>query len=114
MNFIQDSFKSTIHWLLQVYCITQKMYISEYVSKAFLEELTFLCREIIAACNVSKNAALPQVYFCHTLRTISKEFDHFQRPFLPVHFTKLLRIIQIHTCFISHMEDVDFWPNNSW
>ena len=84
------------------------MHISEYVRKAFLEELTFLCREIIAACNVSKNAALPQVYFCHTLGTVSKEFDPFQRPFLPVHFTRSLRIIQIHTCFISHMKDVDF------
>ena len=84
------------------------MHISEYVRKAFLEELTFLCREIIAACNVSKNAALPQVYFCHTLRIVSKEFDPFQRPFLPVHFFKSLRIIQIHTCLISHMKDVDF------
>ena len=53
MNFIQDSFeifpqhfKCTFHWLLQVYSITQKMYIFEYAWNFFLEVLTFLkCRE---------------------------------------------------------------------
>ena len=34
----------TFHWLLQVHCIAQKMHISEYICKNFLEELTFLCR----------------------------------------------------------------------
>ena len=50
------------------------MDISECVCKTFFEELTFFCRETVAVCNVSKNAAPPQIFFCHTLRTVAKEF----------------------------------------
>ena len=65
---MQDSFerisqhsKSAHNYLLKVYCITQKMHLSEYVYKVFIVELAFLkCRKnfikrfnfIISACNV--------------------------------------------------------------
>ena len=58
-----DSFKCTA---------SQKMHISEYVYKTFLEELTFLCREIIAACDISKTVTLPQVFFFHFFEKNSK------------------------------------------
>ena len=72
------------------------MHISEYVCKTFLEELTFLCREIIAACNVSKNTAFPQAFFCHILKEFPNNSDPLQRHFLPFHFNKSLCIIPIH------------------
>ena len=78
INFIQGSFRSTFYWLLQIYFITQKLHISEYVFKNFLEELT-LCREIIAVCNISKNSALPQIFLCHTFRTVPKELRYFSK-----------------------------------
>ena len=65
-----DSFKCTA---------SQKMHISEYVYKTFLEELTFLCREIIAACDISKTVTLPQVFFFHFLRKIRNEFRCFSK-----------------------------------
>ena len=53
MNFIDNScqrfsllFKSTFHWLLQVYCITQKMHISQL---AFLW-VTFQCHDTYFSC----------------------------------------------------------------
>ena len=61
------------------HCIKQKMHISEYVCKTFLEKITFLRKEIIAVCNVSKNAALPQVFFCHTLGTVPQDFRSFSK-----------------------------------
>ena len=90
INFIQDSFqrffqhcKSTSHWLLlEVYILYHiKMHISEYVCKTFLKELAFFlkCRVIlwnnIAACNVSKIAAIQQLFFYHFLRTVPKKFQ---------------------------------------
>ena len=48
---------------------TQKMYISEYACRTCLKELGILlkCRKVfekfLAACNSSKNAGLPQVFF---------------------------------------------------
>ena len=46
-------------------------------AKLTFKELTFLYWEIIAACNVSQNAAFPQVFFCHTLRTAPKKISSF-------------------------------------
>ena len=69
----------TFHWLLQVYCIAQKMHISEYVCKNFLEELAFLCRETF-------EKLLQTVTFLHIL------LFHFQILFkvITVHFNKSL------------------------
>ena len=61
------------------HCIKQKMHIPEYVCRTFLEKITFLRREIIAVYNVSKNAALPQVFFCHTLGTVPQYFRSFSK-----------------------------------
>ena len=46
-------------------------------AKLTFKELTFLHWEIIAACNVSQNAAFPQVFFCHTLRTALRRISSF-------------------------------------
>ena len=100
MNFIQDSlqrfsqhFKSTFHWLTQVYCITQKIHISGYVCKTFLEELAFLkCRETFGKflqLVAFLNAALPQVFFCHILTTVPKDFRSLPKFFISTsHFNK--------------------------
>ena len=96
INFIQDSFqkifqhcKSTSHWLLLEFYILYhiKMHISEYVCKTFLEELAFsqnagiMLWNIIAACSVSKIAAIQQVFFYHFLRTVPKNFQSLSKFF---------------------------------
>ena len=61
-------FKRTFHWLLQVYCITQKntyFWICQQNSSwkiSFLKMKEILWN-IIAACNVFKLAAFPHVFF---------------------------------------------------
>ena len=51
----------------------------------FLEKLAFLCREnlwkVIGGCHISKNSALPQVFFCHILRKAAKDFQSFSKYF---------------------------------
>ena len=87
MNFIQDScqrfslhFKSTFHWLLQVYCITQKIYICQElqsshqkcsIKKGFLRNFTKFTGKHLPqnlffnkACNFIKKGTLAQVFSC--------------------------------------------------
>ena len=58
--------------------------------------------KIVAACNVSKNSALPQVFFCYILKTAPKNFWFFSKFFQSIstrHCT-----VQIHACFYTPNE----------
>ena len=110
-SFIRDTFqrcfqhfKSTSHWLLLKVFQLNHFWMSV---KLTLEELAILLkmqgnlRKIIAACNVSKNAASLQVLFCHILRTVSKDFRSFSKFFQSISRTKkkkvtVFRVILIH------------------
>ena len=52
------------------------MLISEHVFKTYLKELAIFLKgretfkKVIEVCNVSKNTAFPQVFFCYILGTI--------------------------------------------
>ena len=82
-------FKSTSHLLLlKVYQLNHIKNVYFWMSaKLTLKELAILLkmqgnlRKIIAACNVSKNAASLEVLFCHILRTIPKDFRSFSKFF---------------------------------
>ena len=69
--------------------------------------------KIIAVCNVSKIAALPQVFFCHTLRTAPKNFQSFSTFFQSIS-TNLSVPFKCMYAFIYQMKDTDFWSNSSW
>ena len=91
INFIQWNFqrfsldfKSTFHWLLQFYCITRKLHISEYVSEHFLEKLAFLCWETL-------KILLFHRYFSAIFRYFSKFFQSIS--------TSHFGTIQIHVWF---------------
>ena len=60
-------------------CIIKNVY-SEYVCVTFLQKLGKLWK-IIEAFNVSKNVAIPQVFFIHILRTVPKNFWSFSKFF---------------------------------
>ena len=57
-------------------------------------------RKVIAACNVSKNAASLQVLFCHILRTIPKDFWSFSKFFQSI--SRTLRKSCIQGCSGPH------------
>ena len=67
------------------------------------EELASLkCREtfaIISACNVSKNAALSRVFFCHVLRIVSKDFSKFFQ-----FISTSLSLYYSNLCLLSYTE----------
>ena len=69
--------------------------------------------KIVAVCYVSKNAALPQVFFCYTLRTVPKNFQSFSTFFQSIS-TNLSVPFKCMHAFIYQMKDADFWSNSSW
>ena len=65
-----------------IYCITQKnWYFWICLQNLFWRISHFLKMQGNEACNFSKNAALTQVFFCYTLRTVTKNFRSFSRFF---------------------------------
>ena len=69
--------------------------------------------KIIAACNVSKNAALLQVFFCHVLRTVPKDYRSYSRFFPSISTCHSVVFKFIHPFFINQMRDADFRTNRS-
>ena len=59
-----------------------------------------------------KIAALPQVFFYHILRIVSKGFRSFVK-FHSISTGHSIPFKFMHV-FIQQMKDADFWPNNSW
>ena len=114
MNYIQVSFqrfsqhfKSTLYWLLQVYCITQKMHFSEYLFKTFLEELAFLLL-------YSPVTFLKMLYFfCYVSRIVPKDFWSFSKFFQSISISHSVPFKFMHE-FIHQMKEADFRPIRSW
>ena len=59
-----------------------------------------LCK-IIATCNIFKNDALPQVFFCHISRKVPKNFPSFSNFFQSISTSHSVGTIQIHACFFN-------------
>ena len=67
----------------------------------------------ISAYNVSKNAALPHVSFCHNLRIAPKNFWSFSKFFQSISASHSVPFKFMHA-FIHQIKDADFWSNSSW
>ena len=60
--------------------------------------------KIIAACNASNNAALPQIFLCHILRTVSKDIPSFSMFLQVIAISHYLPFKFLHA-FIDLMKD---------
>ena len=57
---------------------------------------------IIAACHISKNAAIPLIFLYHILKTVPKTFDPFQSSSSP--FQQVTLHHYVHACLQQKMQ----------